>query len=119
MTLQKLSSYDTLYSGILLRDIEGNAEGRAYLEECLQRFYNGDFGIIEEWESRENMAELRRKDGYLAARYKAEHGLKKDIRITCYFSPFDLGIEFNGTRISYAKDELIRKARRKQKARKR
>ena len=58
-----------------------------YIVDCLlNRFYNGDYGEVDQEDTDANNRELAEGEGKLLARYKAKYKLEEDIYICARFS---------------------------------
>ena len=73
----------------------------AYIIDCINRFYAGDYGEVGQEDTDANNADLRAGEGHVLARYKEMYTLDSDIYIESHFSESVPGIDANNTMIMY------------------
>lgn len=83
-------------------DKVGGAETLAYIVQCLNRFYMGDYGEIDAEDTEANNSDLAEGYGHILARYKQAHNLTGDIYIETHIDKDHRGnIDYNNTMIMY------------------
>lgn len=73
----------------------------AYLKQCLDLFFSGQYGEIPAEDTEANNMELESGEGRILARYKKAGRLKEDIYIIAHFSKSNPDMEANHTIILY------------------
>lgn len=106
MTLDDLKRIDVLQTRSIAeacnQEREGGAETLAYIIKCLNRFYSGDYGEIDQEDTDANNSDLAEGYGHILARYKQAHNLAGDIYIETHIDKDHTGdIEYNNTMIMY------------------
>lgn len=104
MTLKELRDLE-LYQTAAVGEAAADPDTGVYIMECVERFYNGDFGEMPEEDSELNIQELQSGEGHCLGRYKAKFKLVGDIYINSYFSeetPDDL--DYNNTLVMYCSE---------------
>ena len=106
MTLADLKNIDLLQTRSIAEacspDKVGGAETLAYIIKCLDRFYSGDYGEIDQEDTDANNSDLAEGYGHILARYKQAHNLAGDIYIETHIDKDHTGdIEYNNTMIMY------------------
>ena len=78
----------------------------AYVSDCLNRFYQGDYGEICAEDTAANNEELAAGYGHVLARYKPFGALRDDIYIEAHFSAnVDISdVDYNNTMIMYCNE---------------
>ena len=83
-------------------EADGSGATRAYILECVRRFFRGDFGTIPPEDAAANLDELEAGEGHALAHYPARHALRSDIYINAYSSAEDPGdADRNNTLVMY------------------
>ena len=73
-----------------------------YIIECLNRFWAGDYGLIDAEDTAANNADLAAGDGHILARYEGKHKLEGDFYIEAHFyAPMLNDIDYTNTVIMY------------------
>lgn len=105
MTLQDVRKIPTFQTRALAEDAKDSPETLAYLVNCLNRMYAGDYGEIDAEDTAANNTELADGEGRILARYKKAHALKDDIYINCYFSESNPdNLDFNNCMFLYCSE---------------
>lgn len=106
MTLEDLKRISVFQTRTIAEVCKRSPETHAYIVECLQRFYNGDYGEIGIEDTVANNSDLFHGFGHVLARYKAKHALESDIYIESHFdAEFDnTEIDYNNTMIMYCNE---------------
>lgn len=104
MTLEDIKKQDLLQTRSIAEACKESPETHAYIVECLNRFFNGDYGEIDEEDTAYNNQDLEEGEGHILARYKARHALESDIYIEAHFSKSIPGIDANNTMIMYCNE---------------
>ena len=104
MTLEDIKKQDLLQTRSIAEACKGSQETHAYIIECLNRFFSGDYGEIGEEDTAYNNEDLRGGEGHILARYKARFALESDIYIEAHFSESIPGIDANNTMIMYCNE---------------
>lgn len=97
ISLEQLPLYQTRTIATAAQD----DQTRIYLFNCLQRFYNRDYGEVPKEDTAANNAELEAGEGHVLARYKAQGALTEDIYIEAHFSESLQGVDTNNILIMY------------------
>lgn len=103
MKLEALRAIDLLQTRTIAEACKKDYT-RRYVLDCVERFYNGDFGTVPEEDTAANMADLEAGTGRIVARYPARDGLDDDIYIISYFAEDHPGIDFNNTLVQYVNE---------------
>ena len=101
MTLEDVKQQPLLQTRSIANACEGSPETHAYIIQCLNRFFSGDYGEIDREDTEYNNADLAQGEGHILARYKAKGELDGDIYIEAHFSESIPGIDANNTMIMY------------------
>lgn len=104
MTFEDLKRIPLLQTRSIADAVEQEPETHAYIVQCLNRFYTGDYGEIGQEDTDANNQDLQDGDGHILARYKAAHALKYDIYIEAHFSERMQGIDWNNIMILYVNE---------------
>lgn len=105
MTLDELKASNPIYQTRTIAEVcKRSPKTHAYIVECLQRFYSGDYGEICKQDTEYNNADLLEGEGHILARYKALNDLESDIYIEAHFSQSMEGIDANNTMIMYCNE---------------
>ena len=109
MTLADLKSIDLLQTRSIAeacsQEREGGAETLAYIVQCLNRFYSGDYGEVPPEDTEANNSDLAEGYGHILARYKQAHNLTGDIYIETHIDKDHTGdIDYNTTMIMYPEE---------------
>ena len=105
MTLEDLKKIKVLQTRAIAEACK-DAHTLAYVVQCLQRFYLGDYGEICAEDTEANNTELEEGCGHVLARYKARYNLDSDIYIETHFDA-DVDItelDYNNTMICYCSE---------------
>ena len=86
MKLEQIRQREVYQTRGIAADIKDNPAAYRYVLQCLQRLYNGDYGIVPAEDTDANNSELAAGEGRIVARYKAAEGLQEDIYIIAAFS---------------------------------
>lgn len=98
LQLQKISVFQTATVAEAAKD----PKTAGYIQECLTRFYGGDYGPeIGEEDAAYNNAELEAGEGHALGRYPAAGTLTEDIYIDFHFSESEPGTDYNYGMILY------------------
>lgn len=85
MTLEQLQSIPILQTASISEAAKRDPATHAYIVECLQRFFAGDYGEVPAEDVDANNADLEQGDGHILARYKKAFRLDTDIYIEAHF----------------------------------
>lgn len=102
MTLHELQSLP-LYMSRGINAAIINADTFAYIQQCLQAYYSGNYGEIPPEDVELNNADLASGTGHVLARYPQKYTLTSDIYIESHFydaQPLS-DLNFNNTCICY------------------
>lgn len=100
MTLDDIKKLELLQTRSIATDTK-DQQTHAYIVNCLQALYKGDYGAIPPEDTEANNAELATGVGRIVARYKANYSLKDDIYIIACFSQEIQSIDANHIMIMY------------------
>ena len=102
MTLDDIRKLRTLQTRTIAAACEDEST-LAYVIQCLQRFYKGDYGEICAEDSAANNRELFDGFGHILARYKPQGALTGSIYIEAHFcADVDISnVDYNNTMICY------------------
>ena len=100
MTLEDLRTIPTLQTAAIAEACK-DAETKAYIIDCLMRFYAGDWGEICAEDVGYNKDDLQAGCGHILARYKGKGKLQGDFYIESHFDTELPGIDANNTLIMY------------------
>ena len=103
MTLEDLRRLPLLQTRAIAASCE-DTETFAYVLECVNRFYRGDYGKVAQEDSDANNRDLRAGEGHILARYEGRYMLDRDIYIESHFSESVPGIDANNTLIMYCNE---------------
>lgn len=106
MTLEDLKRISVFQTRTIAEVCKRSPETHAYIVECLQRFYKGDYGEIGQEDTAANNSDLLEGCGHVLARYKAKHALESDIYIESHFDAEvdNTEIDYNNTMICYVNE---------------
>jgi len=106
MTLEDLKKISVFQTRTIAEVCKRSPETHAYIVECLQRFYKGDYGEIGTYDTAANNGDLFHGFGHVLARYKAKHALESDIYIESHFDAEvdNTEIDYNNTMICYVNE---------------
>ena len=104
MTLCELRRLPLLQTRSIAASWEGSPETFKYISECLNRFYNGDYGEVPQEDTDANNMDLLSGEGHILARYEAKYNLDGDIYIEAYISESMPGIDANHTMVMYCNE---------------
>lgn len=106
MTLEDLKRISVFQTRTIAEICKRSPETHAYIVECLQRFYKGDYGEIGQEDTAANNSDLSYGCGHVLARYKAKHALESDIYIESHFDAEvdNTEIDYNNTMICYVNE---------------
>ena len=103
MTLNDLREIPLLQTRSIADACE-DPKTKAYVVECLQRYFSGDYGEICEEDTQYNNEDLEGGEGHVLARYKAMYKLDRDFYIESHFSQEIAGLDANNTMIMYCNE---------------
>lgn len=98
---------DQLRKNVLVQSRSIAAAGQdpetlAYIINCVNRFYSGDFGTVPDGDTLANLEAIAAGEGRALARYPARGELTGDIYINAYFSEDNPeNTDLNNTMILY------------------
>lgn len=98
--LQKLPLFMTSSISAAMRDANTNA----YIIECLEAYYSGNYGEVPPEDVELNNADLSAGEGHVLARYKAKYELTSDIYIESHFMRRFKGNDYNNTVVCYCSE---------------
>ena len=98
--LQKLPLFMTSSISTAMRDADTNA----YIIECLEAYYSGNYGEVPPEDIELNNADLSAGEGHVLARYKAKYELTSDIYIESHFMRRFKGSDYNNTVVCYCSE---------------
>ena len=101
MTLDDLRQLPLLQTSSIAASWKDSPETLAYLSDCVNRFYRGDYGEVPQEDVDANNSDLRAGEGHILARYKEKYNLEGDIYIEAYISESMPGIDCNHTMVMY------------------
>lgn len=106
MTLDDLKKIKVFQTRTIAEACKRDIQTLAYVSDCLNRFYKGDYGEICAEDTEANNTELDEGFGHVLARYKARHALESDIYIETHFSAdMDISeLDYNNTMIMYCNE---------------
>jgi hypothetical protein len=104
MTLEDVKQQPLLQTRSIANACEGSPETHAYILQCLNRFFSGDYGEVGQEDTEYNNTDLAQGEGHILARYKAKGNLDGDIYIEAHFSESIPGIDANNTMIMYCNE---------------
>ena len=103
MTLEDLRRLPLLQTRAIAASCR-DPEAFAYILDCVNRFYRGDYGKVAQEDSDANNRDLRAGEGHILARYEGRYSLDGDIYIESHFSESVPGIDANNTLIMYCNE---------------
>lgn len=102
MTLEDVRKIEVLQTRSIAAAIEKDPATLAYILECLDRFYSGDYGLICEEDTQANNKDLESGYGHILAKYEAKHSLEQNFYIEAHFDKDNLtDIDYTQTLIMY------------------
>ena len=101
LDLLKLKTFQTRPIAEACKESQETAD---YVEQCVVRFFLGDYGEIDEEDTEYNNEDLRAGEGHVLARYKAFGQLTEDIYIESHFSNTIPGVDANNNMIMYCSE---------------
>ena len=101
MTLDDLRQLPLLQTRAIAASWNDSPETFAYLSDCVNRFYRGDYGEVPQEDVEANNSDLRAGEGHILARYKGKYDFEGDIYIEAYISESMPGIDCNHTMVMY------------------
>lgn len=104
MTLEDLRRLPLLQTRAIAASCE-DTRTFAYVLDCVNRFYRGDYGKVAQEDSDANNRDLRAGEGHILARYEGRYNLDSDIYIESHFSESAPGIDANNTLIMYCNEK--------------
>lgn len=103
MTLENLRRLPLLQMRSIAASCK-DPETFAYVLDCVNRFYRGDYGKVAQEDSDANNRDLRAGEGHVLARYEGRYELDRDIYIEAHFSESVPGIDANNTLLMYCNE---------------
>ena len=101
MTLEDIKQLPILQTRGIAEAVNKEPKTHAYIVECLNRFYSGDYGEIGQEDTDANNLDLQEGEGHILARYKERLALEGDIYIEAHFSESMPGIDGNNIMIMH------------------
>ena len=104
MTLNDLRMLPRSRTRSIDASLRGSLETLGYIAECVNRFYNGDYGEVPQEDTDANNYDLIIGEGHILARYERMYNLEDDIYIEAYFSESAPGVESNNITVMYCRE---------------
>lgn len=103
MTLDNLRELHPYITATLNAAAAEDENTAGYIYNCLQRFYNGDYGTVCQQDTDANNADLQDGHGHILARYEQRDKLTGDIYIEAHIDRdySILDIDYNNLIIMY------------------
>ena len=101
MTLDDLRQLPLLQTSAIAASWNDSPETLAYLSDCVNRFYRGDYGEVPKEDVDANNSDLRAGEGHILARYEGKYSLEGDIYTEAYFYDSVPDMDYNHVMVVY------------------
>lgn len=106
MTSIELSKNMIIVSPRLVEIAQANDETNKYIKLCLDLFFSGMYGEIDEKKETDNLEALKKKAGEVRAKYPISDDLKEPLMIIARFNEDKPGVKANHVLIVYESEVI-------------